>query len=91
MLLTAPLAEFFVAKPDRGFGTRRVPRRDEVDPSTACDRANATPNAMVADQRATFAAKLAASLAFALVGCATPVLKPSVDVPPRFAAAATPA
>jgi NodT family efflux transporter outer membrane factor (OMF) lipoprotein len=32
---------------------------------------------------------LAASLAFALVGCATPVLKPAVDVPPRFAAAAT--
>src|SRR6478752_5451620 len=33
------------------------------------------------------AAKLAASLAFALVGCATPVLQPSVDVPGRFAAA----
>jgi len=32
---------------------------------------------------------LAASLALALAGCATPVLKPSVDVPPRFAAAAT--
>ena len=30
---------------------------------------------------------LAASLALALVGCATPVLKPSVDVPGRFAAA----
>ena len=33
------------------------------------------------------AAQLAASLAFALVGCATPVLQPSVDVPGRFAAA----
>jgi len=33
------------------------------------------------------AAKLAASLTFALVGCATPVLQPSVDVPGRFAAA----
>src|SRR5450755_3062195 len=33
------------------------------------------------------AAKLAASLAFALVGCATPVLQPAVDVPGRFAAA----
>jgi multidrug efflux system outer membrane protein len=33
------------------------------------------------------AAKLAASLAFALVGCATPVLKPAVDVPTRYAAA----
>jgi len=30
---------------------------------------------------------LAASLAFALVGCATPVMQPSVDVPGRFAAA----
>ena len=30
---------------------------------------------------------LAASLAFALTGCATPVLQPSVDVPGRFAAA----
>ena len=35
------------------------------------------------------AAKLAATLAFALVGCATPVLQPSVDVPGRFAAAPT--
>jgi len=33
------------------------------------------------------AAKLAASLAFALVGCATPILQPSVDVPGKFAAA----
>ena len=30
---------------------------------------------------------LAASLALALAGCATPVLKPSLDVPDRFAAA----
>ena len=33
------------------------------------------------------AARLTALLAFALVGCATPVLKPSLDVPDRFAAA----
>lgn len=33
------------------------------------------------------AATLAASLAFALAGCATPVLQPAVDVPARFAAA----
>ena len=33
------------------------------------------------------ATRLAASLALALAGCATPVLKPSVDVPGRFAAA----
>ena len=33
------------------------------------------------------AGRLAALLAFALVGCATPVLQPSVDVPGRFAAA----
>jgi multidrug efflux system outer membrane protein len=32
---------------------------------------------------------LAASLALALAGCATPVLKPSVDVPAQFAAATT--
>ena len=39
--------------------------------------------------RRDIAATLAASLALALVGCATPVLHPSVDVPSRFAAAAT--
>ena len=33
---------------------------------------------------------LAASVALALGGCATPVLKPNVDVPARFAAAPTP-
>ena len=33
------------------------------------------------------AARLAALLAFALVGCATPVMQPSLDVPGRFAAA----
>ncbi len=33
------------------------------------------------------AGRLAALLAFALVGCATPVLQPSLDVPGRFAAA----
>src|ERR1700681_2147696 len=32
---------------------------------------------------------LAASLALVLAGCATPVLKPSVDMPDRFAAATT--
>ena len=32
---------------------------------------------------------LAASLALAMAGCATPVLKPSVDVPAQFAAATT--
>ena len=35
------------------------------------------------------ASLLAASLAFALIGCATPVLKSSVEPPPQFAAAAT--
>ena len=35
----------------------------------------------------TRAAALAAALAFALVGCTTPVLKPTVEVPGRFAAA----
>ena len=37
--------------------------------------------------RRDIAATLAASLALALVGCATPVLQPSVAVPARFAAA----
>jgi NodT family efflux transporter outer membrane factor (OMF) lipoprotein len=37
--------------------------------------------------RRDIAAVLAASLAFGLFGCATPVLKPAVDVPPRFASA----
>jgi NodT family efflux transporter outer membrane factor (OMF) lipoprotein len=38
-------------------------------------------------RRRDIAAALAASLAFAVVGCATPVLQPSVEVPDRFAAA----
>src|SRR5271166_160223 len=33
------------------------------------------------------AVRLATLLAFALVGCATPVMQPSLDVPARFAAA----
>lgn len=37
----------------------------------------------------TIAVTLAASLAFALMGCATPVLNPSLEVPGRFAAATT--
>jgi len=89
MLLTAPLAKFFVAKPDRVFWNPTRSASDKVDPSTACDRAKATPEHVGRRSAHDIAAKLAASLAFALVGCATPVLKPSVDVPPRFVAAAT--
>jgi NodT family efflux transporter outer membrane factor (OMF) lipoprotein len=89
MLLTAPLAKFFVAKSDRVFWNPTRSASDKVDPSTACDRAKATPEHDGRRSARDIAAKLAASLAFALVGCATPVLKPSVDVPPRFAAAAT--
>ena len=89
MLLTAPLAKFFVAKSDRVFWNPTRSASDKVDPSTACDRAKATPEHDGRRSTRDIAAKLAASLAFALVGCATPVLKPSVDVPPRFAAAAT--
>jgi NodT family efflux transporter outer membrane factor (OMF) lipoprotein len=36
------------------------------------------------------AGRLAASLAFALVGCSTPVMQPAVDVPGHFAAAPQP-
>jgi len=57
--------------------------------SVASDLIDAAPNA-VSDRRRSrrdIAAMLAASLAFALAGCATPVLKQSIDVPPRFAAA----
>jgi NodT family efflux transporter outer membrane factor (OMF) lipoprotein len=41
-----------------------------------------------ADARRGCASALAAALAFALFGCATPVLQPAVDVPPRYAGAA---
>ena len=53
--------------------------------AAADDRARHPTRAPGATRR-DIAAKLAALLAFALVGCATPVLKPSVDVPDRFAA-----
>src|ERR1700687_5700922 len=56
------------------------------DSSAAADDLARHPARAAGATRRDIAAKLAALLAFALVGCATPVLKPSVDVPDRFAA-----
>ena len=78
-LWPARLGPFF---PNRD--TSFVTGTDESS-AAADDRARHPTRATGATRR-DIAAKLAASLAFALVGCATPVLKPSVDVPDRFAA-----
>ena len=81
----------WLARPQRfsenAGATERLARRGSI----ACAGRNANSAGPPAARASAghIAAKLAASLAFALVGCATPVLKPSVDVPPRFAAAAT--
>jgi multidrug efflux system outer membrane protein len=56
------------------------------DSSAAADDLARHPARAAGATRRDVATKLAALLAFALVGCATPVLKPSVDVPGRFAA-----
>jgi multidrug efflux system outer membrane protein len=90
MPLTAPLADFLaLVTPNRRLWNATDRGQGELDTSIAHDPANATPNLDGRRSVRDIAAKLAASLAFALVGCATPVLKPSVDVPPRFAAATT--
>ena len=57
-----------------------------VEPQAAADGRSRHPADSSGPTRRDIAGKLAALLAFALVGCATPVLKPSVDVPARFAA-----
>src|SRR5689334_21925918 len=65
-----------------GASHDRVPESDASGPDTRLNEVR------VARKSARdIAGMLAASLAFALVGCATPVLKPAVDVPSRFAAA----
>ena len=81
----------WLAEPDRRFRSPTAAGRDEAGVSAPCDPLNAALNTVHDGRRSRrdIAAMLAASLAFALVGCATPVLKPSVDMPPRFAAAAT--
>jgi len=92
MALPATLGYLYsFAERDRRLGSPTRAARDEAGASVPCDPVNATLNAVHDGRRSTreIAATLAAMLAFGLVGCATPVLKPSVDVPPRFAAAAT--
>ena len=87
----ALLADFsWLAEPDRRFRSPTVPDVTKLGvsaPVTLSTRAER--GSRWSQVERDIAAMLAASLAFALVGCATPVLKPSVDVPPRFAAAAT--
>jgi len=60
---------------------------DEPGASTGAPKAG--PDSGRAARRRQIATKLAASLAFTLVGCATPVLQQSVDVPAKFAAASS--
>ncbi len=84
MPLLARFADFsWLVRPDRRFANPAGAGREEADGSLA------TLNAAHDGRRSArdIAAMLAASLAFALVGCATPVLKQSVGVPARFAAA----
>ncbi len=81
----APFADLsWLITPDRRFANPTGSGRESPDQSLATLNAPHEGRRSVRD----IAAMLAASLAFGLVGCATPVLKPSVDVPPRFAAAA---
>jgi NodT family efflux transporter outer membrane factor (OMF) lipoprotein len=92
MPLPALLADLsWLAEPDRRVNSPTRAARDEDRASAPCDPLNATLNAVHDGRSLTrdIAATLAALLAFALVGCATPVLQPSVEVPPRFAASAT--
>ena len=92
MTLHAPLGYLCsFAERDRRLGSPTRATHDEVGALAQCNPLNAMPNTVHDGRRSRrdVAAMLAASLALALVGCATPVLHPSVDVPPRFAAAAT--
>ena len=59
---------------------------DSIEGGPPAKRTSATAGRARFSRRNT-ATALAASLAVAVAGCATPVLKQSVDVPPRFAAA----
>jgi NodT family efflux transporter outer membrane factor (OMF) lipoprotein len=79
--------ELWLARPGRLFPNRDTSFVTGTDESSAAtdDRARCPTRAAGATRR-DVAAKLAALLAFALVGCATPVLKQSVEVPDRFAA-----
>jgi NodT family efflux transporter outer membrane factor (OMF) lipoprotein len=86
-LFTALTEELWPARLGSSFSNRdtsAVTRTEE--PRAAADDRARHPTRTSGATRRDIAAKLAALLAFALVGCATPVLKPSVDVPGRFAA-----
>ncbi|HXL82889.1 MAG TPA: TolC family protein [Casimicrobiaceae bacterium] len=92
MPLPALLADSsWLAEPNRRLSSPTRAAREDDRASAPCDPLNATLHAVHDGRRSKrdIAATLAALLAFALVGCATPVLQPSVDVPPRFAASAT--
>jgi len=81
----------------RLFGLRRLFKNDDgVIPTGACESIDLEPRQQAFRprrgslvSRQDIAAALAASLALALVGCATPVMHASVDVPDRFAAPAS--
>jgi NodT family efflux transporter outer membrane factor (OMF) lipoprotein len=68
-----------------GDGDNPIGPSASIDSASVKDTVHSAPKAKTS--RRDIAATLAASLAFALVGCATPVLQSSVEVPARFAAA----
>ena len=83
-------APALLADPYRLLANAAGAGRDAAIDTAPGDAADA-PNGVNQSRRSLrdIAAMLAASLVFALVGCATPVLKPTVDVPARFAGAPT--
>src|SRR5689334_7040689 len=88
MHLPSPL--FDMPSPSRL--ARRLSHGDVAGPDTRCNRADRPmadrDDASASARASRIAARFAASLAFALVGCATPLLHPAVDEPGKFAAAA---
>ena len=83
MPLRAPFADLSCWMSERRFAGQTGAGHERIDGSPSTH--NGTPDSRKA--RRDIAAMLAAALAFGLVGCATPVLQPSVDVPPKFATA----
>src|ERR1022692_2303071 len=90
MPLLAPLTQLpWPATPQRCGRTSREPVQREPVEATARHGVKACNDVSPGGPTSArdIAARLAALLAFALVGCATPVMQPSVDVPGRFAGA----
>ncbi len=86
-LFAALTEELWLARLGPLFPNRDTPVVTGTDePRTAAGDRVRHPTRSPGATRRDIAATLAASLALALVGCATPVLKPSVEVPDRFAA-----